>query len=905
MAADRPDPDKLLADLKAQEAADRRGRLRIYFGASAGVGKTFAMLTAAQALRSAGTEVVAGVVETHNRRETEALLDGIERLPPRRLEVGGRLLPEFDLDGALARAPALLLVDELAHTNLAGSRHEKRWQDVEELLSAGIDVWTTLNVQHLESLNDVVGGITGIRVWETVPDTFFDAAAEVVVVDLPADELLARLAAGKVYLPEQIERAARNFFRKGNLMALRELALRRTADRVEDDVQAYRVQRDIAPVWKTEASLLCAVGPRRGGEALVRNAARLAAQLGIEWTAVYVETPRLQRLPRPAREQILGALKLAQDLGARTAVLSASDPAEALLDYARAHNCSKVVLGRPEGAPVRLKPTLMMRLGRLAPDLDLVAIGHPAGSRAIPKPAAVGGDEAGDRPKRRRGYGWTVVAVAAAALASTLLDPFFDLANIVMMFLLAVVLIAVRFGRGPAVFASFLSVATFDFFFVPPRLSFAVSDVQYLLTFAVMLVVALVIGNLTAGLRYQVKVAGSREERSRAVSEFARELASLLETPQVVAVATRFIESQFGTRAVVLVPDEHDELPESALSGSPGAEVATARWVMDNGKPAGHGTDTLSGSSYLYLPLVAPMRTRGVLVVRADRLRHLAAPEQRRQLETFAYLTAISLERVHYVTVAQQALLRMESERLRNSLLSALSHDLRTPLASLVGLAESLAMSQPSLTPVQLESARTIAAQSRRLASLVENLLEMARIETGETTLRRKWHPIDEVIGSAIKSAHASLAGRPLTIEIDPDTPMVEIDAVLIERVLCNLLENAGKYTPAGTAIRITASREHGQLRVSVTDRGPGVPKGQEAAIFEKFTRGVERESGTPGVGLGLSIAKAVVEAHDGRIFVHNLPEGGASFTFLLPLGTPPDGPDDSVEPAPAATTPR
>jgi two-component system sensor histidine kinase KdpD len=330
-------------------------------------------------------------------------------------------------------------------------------------------------------------------------------------------------------------------------------------------------------------------------------------------------------------------------------------------------------------------------------------------------------------------------------------------------------------------------------------------------------------------------------------------------------------------------------------------EAATARWVLDNAKPAGHGTDTLSGSAFLYLPLIAPMRTRGVLIVEADRSQQFMVPEQRRQLDTFAYLTAISLERVHYVTIAQQALLRMESERLRNSLLAALSHDLRTPLASLVGLADSLAMSQPTLAPEQLESTRIIAGQSRRLASLVENLLEMARIETGDTTLRRHWHPIDEVIGSAVKAARASLAGRPLTVDVAPDAPLVEIDAVLIERVLYNLLENAGKYTPAGTPIRIAADAEDGFLRVAVADRGPGVPRGQEAAIFEKFARGVARESTTPGVGLGLSIAKAVVEAHGGRIFAHNGPEGGATFVVLLPLGVPPAGPDEAIEPVPSA----
>jgi two-component system sensor histidine kinase KdpD len=897
MPVDRPDPDQLLADVTAQEAAASRGRLRIYFGASAGVGKTYTMLSAAHALRESGADVVAGVVETHGRRETEALLKGIEILPPRTEVVNGREMREFDLDAALARKPALLLVDELAHSNLAGSRHAKRWQDIEELVAAGIDVYTTLNVQHLESLNDVVGGITGVRVWETVPDTFFDAADEVIVVDLTADELLNRLAAGKVYLPEQIERAAQNFFRKGNLMALRELALRRTADRIEEDVQAYRIRRAIEPVWKTEASLVCGVGPQSDGEGIVRNAARLAAQLGVDWTAVYVETPRLQRLPSPVREKILRTLKLAQELGARTAVLSGVDAAQVIIDYARTHNCSKVVLGRPRSLRSRwLGMPLVTRIGALAADLDVIAVGRAgtdAGSEArAPQPRLVDTDER--HRKRWRAYGLTVLAVASAAAIASVALPYFDLANIVMMFLLAIVLVAVRLGRGPAVMASFLSVAVFDFFFVPPRFSFAVSDVQYLLTFVVMLAVALVIGNLTAGLRFQAKVATFREERSRAVSEFARELSSLLDTPRVVEIATEFIEAQFRGTAAVLPLDSHDALDSRALERVEGSEPGTARWALDNAKPAGLGTDTLAGSRCLYLPLIAPMRTRGVLVLHPASSRSLMIPEQRRQLETFAFLTALSLERVHYVEVAQQALLRMESERLRNSLLAALSHDLRTPLTSLVGLAQSLATSHPPLAASQQEIALSLVEQSQRLASLVANLLDMARIETGDTTLRRTWQPIEEVIGSAIAAARSALGTRHVEVAVANDAPLVEIDSVLIERVLYNLLENAGKYTPAGTPVRITATVDGDQLRVAVTDRGPGVPKGQEAAIFEKFTRGVGRESNTPGVGLGLAIARAIVEAHGGRIYATAAPEGGATFVFTFPLGVPPAAPPES-----------
>jgi two-component system sensor histidine kinase KdpD len=891
MAKPRPDPDQLLAEFKAQEAREARGRLRIFFGASAGVGKTYAMLLAAQALRRTGIDLVLGFVETHGRTETAALLEGFEQLPPLTLDVQGASVKEFNLDAALVRHPCLILVDELAHTNAPGARHPKRWQDIEELLNAGIDVFTTLNVQHLESLNDVVGGITGIRVWETVPDTFFDDADDVVLVDIPADELLARLKAGKVYIPEQIERAAGNFFRKGNLMALRELALRRTADRVEEDVQAYRSDQAIKRIWKTEASLLCCLGPAAGGEHVVRSSARLANQLDIEWTAVYVETPTLQRLASTERERILRTLKLAQDLGAKTAILSSGDPAAAIVDYAHTHNCSKVVVGRTPGRRrLPFARGIAMRVGALAPDVDVIEIGRGEATVSAASQAAV--EESADfaiRARKRLAYLWTLLACVATALIAIPLLPYFDLANIVMLFLLTVVLVAVKWGRGPAVAAALISVASFDFFFVPPRFSFAVSDVQYLLTFAVMLAVGLITGQMTAGLRYQARIASYREQRARALYEFARDMSSLLQTEQVVEAATKFIEGTFQATVAILVPDEQDRLQ---IAGSAGAALnidvrAAAQWAYDKGQPAGAGTDTLPSNEFLFIPLRAPMRTRGVLAIRAGNRRLLMIPEQRRHLDTFAALVAIALERVHYVEVAQQALINMESERLRNSLLAALSHDLRTPLAALVGLAESLELTKPELGGVQLDTARAIAEQARRMSSLVNNLLDMARIQSGQVKLRREWQSVEEVVGSALKSAQPALEKHRVEVNLPRDLPLVEFDATLIERVLYNLLDNAGKYTPSGTVIQIAAEASRGQLLVIVSDNGPGVPEGQREAIFEKFTRG-SRESATPGVGLGLAISRAIVEAHRGKIWVEDNPGGGARFCFTLPLGTPP-----------------
>jgi two-component system sensor histidine kinase KdpD len=881
----RPDPDALLAQIREHEHRESRGKLRIYFGSSAGVGKTYAMLVAARKLLADGVDVVAGVVETHGRSETAALLEGLPLLPPAQIEVRGRRLAEFDLDGALARKPGLILVDELAHSNVAGSRHPKRWQDVQELLAAGIDVYSTLNVQHLESLNDVVGGITGIVVHETLPDTFFDSASEVVLVDTPADELIARLAAGKVYLPAQAERAAKNFFRKGNLMALRELALRRTADRVEDDVQAYRVDRSIGKVWKTEGALLCCIGPREGADQVVRSAAQLARQLSVTWHAVYVETPALQRLDPGRREGILQTVKLARELGASTAVLSAQGVPQALVDHARRNNLSKVVLGHDDDTRWLPRRTLGQTLARLAPDIDRIEIGHPRPARAAPAARAPSQALPGAGNQVRR-YGLTLAACGATTLLTHLLRPYFDLSNIVMVFLLSVVGVAVWQGRGPAVLAAFLNVAAFDFFFVPPQGTFAVSDVQYLLTFAVMLIVGLVTGQLTAGLRFEASVATHREARSRALFEAARDLSNMLTNEQAIEVARAIIAREFRAQVAIYVLDMKDHLQGPGAEAG-GLDFGTAQWALDHGQAAGLGTDTLAGSAWLYLPLKATMRSRGVLAVQPREPRFLLVPEQRQQLETFAALTAMALERVHYIEVAQNATVQMESERLRNSLLAALSHDLRTPLAALVGTAEMLAASLPRLSERQLELATSLVEKSQRLADMVTNLLDMARIQSGEIRLRVEWQSMEEIIGGAVKHAHGALGQRPIGVRIDPGVSLVECDAVLIERVLANLLENAAKYTPAQTPVEIHVRAADEELLVSVRDHGPGVAKGQEELIFEKFTRG-NAESATPGVGLGLAICRAIVQAHRGRIWVEPTAPQGATFTFSLPLGTPP-----------------
>jgi two-component system sensor histidine kinase KdpD len=740
-----------------------------------------------------------------------------------------------------------------------------------------------------------------VRVQETLPDTFFDAAAEVVMVDTPADELLARLHAGKVYIGAQAERAAHHFFRKGNLMALRELALRRTADRVEEDVQTWRNNKRIAQVWKTEAAILCAISPTLEAESVVRSAARLAQQLNVSWHAVYVETPALQRLPDVQRERILRVVRLAHDLGASTAVLGAPDLVPALSQYAREHNLSKLVLGRSSGMRDWrrgwLRRDVRRQLALTAPELDLIAVStvQRRPFETVTAPDVRSGlvyDEQHWREQTQR-YGWAALACTATTVLSWPLHNYFAQANIVMLFLLTVVGVALRFGRGPAVLTSFMSVGLFDFFFVDPKLSFAVSDVQYLMTFAVMLVVGLITGQLTAGLRYQAQVAAEREARSRALFELTSDLASALQTEQVMQIAEDGLAREVRGQALLYILDAQERLQPSLRESFQRVvdqpDLGTARWALDHDQPAGLSTDTLPGSAWFYLPLIAPVRTRGVLALKPHSERSVMLPELRTQLETYARVIGQALERVHYVEVAQQALVHIESERLRNSLLSALSHDLRTPLAVVYGLAQTLAgMSDLPIAARDLSEA--LRQQSQRVSAMVNNLLDMARLQSGTVCLNRQWQPVEEVVGSALQAMQPALSKHVLVVQIPADLPLLHLDAVLMERVLCNLLENAAKYTPEGSRIVVRAGLRDDAMELGVTDNGPGLPVGREEHLFAKFARG-ERESSTPGVGLGLAICRAIVEAHGGKIRAEPSQEGGAAFIVHLPLGVPPDPP--------------
>ncbi|WP_175885979.1 DUF4118 domain-containing protein [Burkholderia sp. BCC0044] len=937
----RPDPDQLLDKLQRDEEKQRRGQLKIFFGASAGVGKTYAMLQAARQRVQEGVDVVVGIVETHGRSETAALVDGLDVLPPARIDYRGRTLAEFDLDGALARAPQLILVDELAHSNVQGARHLKRWQDVYELLDAGIDVYTTVNVQHLESLNDVVGAITGIRVWETVPDRVFDAADEVTLVDLPAEELLERMRDGKVYLAQQAERAVRNFFRKGNLIALRELALRRTADRVDAQMREYRADRSIQRIWQARERLLVCVGPGAEAPTLVRAAARLAASLKADWIAVYVETPRLQRLPDARRQRTLDALKLAAELGAETATLAGADAVAALIGYAKVRNVSKLVAGgSPKvGLVRRFARPFGEQLAERAGDVDLMLIRASASdeARAAPLDARARDwrdafAQFGTHRSPPRHYAYAAAICAAITVVASVVSGRLDLTNLVMLYLLGVVFSAVRLGRGPGVLQSFLSVAAFDYFFVPPRMSFSVSDTQYLLTFFGMLLTSLVISHLTSTLTRQASIAQRRERRTGAIYAMARELGAALTTEQIVEIGSRHVGEVFRARVAFLLPDSADQVrqkieePDAAVMLT-GAELDSdvGQWVYDQQKPAGRGTDTLPATAALYLPLKAPMRTRGVLAVASREPRELEVPEQQRMLDAFAAQIALALERVHYVEIARDALVNMESERLRNSLLSAISHDLRTPLTTIVGFSSMLANGRAAAQAGDAAAAGRLAQregelvdaihdEALRMTGIVTNLLDMARLQAGSLQLKRQWSLLEETVGAALAACRRVLARHPARVALPADLPLLQMDAVLMERLFTNLFENAAKYTPPDTSLDIGAERVTDDglpfVRVHVDDHGPGLPAGMEARIFDKFTRG-EKESATPGIGLGLAICRAIVEAHGGKIGALNrtAPDGrvtGARFWFTLPVDTPPAAPavPDDESDLPGASPP-
>lgn len=909
MTEDRPDPDALLQRLEDGLQRSRRGQLKIFFGACAGVGKTCAMLQAAHQAQAEGVAVAIGIVETHGRQETLALTEGLPALPRKTQRHHGRSMTEFDLEGALASGCQLLIVDELAHSNLQGSRHAKRWQDVEELLDAGIDVYTALNVQHLDSLNDVVGGIVGVRVRETVPDRIFDRAADVVLVDLPPDDLLARLRAGKVYLPPSAAQARQNFFRRGNLIALRELALRRMADRVNADVHVYRISHAIRRVWPTRELLMICVSADAAQEALIREGARLAQQLQAPWIVLHVDLPHEQGNFK-AQEALLRLAASAQHVGAEFVNIAGLDVGQMILGYARQRNVTKLLMGnrgnRAAWMPLPFRRRWAERVARENPEMGIMLVrieaarpggwaggwaGWWAGGGAGRGAAGAAGASDGRRgaPGHPPGPALalalaTLACVATTALASQLLR-FFDLSNVVMLFLMTVVAIALRLGRLAGAWASLLSVGCFTFFFVEPRFSFSIRDTQYFFTSGLMLAAALIIGQLAAKLKAEARSARDGERRAAALVRVTRGLAGAIAVEQVADVCRETIAPLFETQLALILPDPAGRLFSAWHAGF--AELSVAQWAFEHEEPAGYGTQTLNGAQALYLPLKGPMAPRGVLAVLPGSPALAATPASRRLLDACCFAIGQALERIHFVEVAQDTIVRMEGEKMRNTLLSAVSHDLKTPLTAIRGLAETLEHPDGLSAQEQADIACAIRVESDELRRLVGSLLDLARIQSEGVRLQKEWHALAEIVASALARAAASLGGRRLVTDLPPDLPLVEVDALLLERVLANLLDNALKYSGPDSTITIRAMSAGAFMYLLVSDDGPGLPPGDPEKLFGWFTRG-QKESSIAGVGLGLGLCRAIVVAHGGTISAKPGHSRGATFEIRLPLHAAP-----------------
>jgi two-component system sensor histidine kinase KdpD len=899
MVERRPDPDPPLARAELEQNPGRarpRGRLTIFFGAAPGVGKTYAMLAAARGeAEDEKRHVVAGIVETHGRYDTGSLLIGLELVPRRSIEHKGIALEDFDLDAALARRPALVLIDELAHTNAPGARHLKRWQDVEELLDAGIDVFTTVNVQHLESLNDVVAQITGVVVRETVPDAVFDKAYEVRVVDLPVDELLERLREGKVQVTAQGERAVEGFFREGNLIALRELALRRTAERVDAKMRGYRAAHGIEETWHAGERVMVCVSPSPTSAHLIRAARRMATSLHAELVGVYVETPTSLRMSARDRERVAEHMRLVESLGGDAVTLRAEDAAAETVRYARQRNVTKIVLGKPTHARWRdaLRGSFLDDVVRQSREIDLYVISgtddrHVEGS-AERRPKAVAS---------ALGYGAATLAMTSVTLVCWYAFGQSQLTNVVMVYLLGVALVAMQFGYGPSLLAAVLSVLAFDFFFVPPYFDFAVSDFSHTVTFAVMFVVAMIISRLATRIREQADSARGREQRTASLYAVSREVGFAHSRDALLEAWLRHLGEIFDARACILLPGE-DGVLGLALGGGGTAvpderDLGVAEWVWLHQQPAGATTDTLPAARGLFIPLKGPRGRVGVVGLYPSSPARLRDPDERQLLEALCALVASALERAELAAEARRARLRAETEQLRSSLLSSVSHDLRTPLGVVTGATSALLDEHgPKDEAARRELLQTAHEEALRLSRLVRNLLDMTRLEAGALRVKKEVQPFEEVVGGALNRVDDRMRGRPVHTDVPPDLPLVALDAVLLEQVLVNLLENALKYTPPGSPIDVAVRTSGDDLEVTVADRGPGVAAKDAERIFEKFYRAKEGQGG--GVGLGLAICRAIVAAHGGRIAVEPREGGGASFRFTLPLR-------DAPSPAPPAT---
>lgn len=879
------------------EAAElgSRGRLKLFLGAAPGVGKTYEMLSAAQARLKEGADVVVGVVETHGRKETEALLQGLEVMPRKTVEYRGRTLQEMDLDGLLARHPQLALVDELAHSNAPGSRHPKRYMDVDELIAAGIDVYTTLNVQHIESLNDVVARITRIRVRETVPDSIIDKADDIELIDLTPDDLIQRLKDGKVYVPHQAERAIRHYFSPGNLTALRELALRRTAQRVDDQMVRYMQAHAISGPWAASERVLACIGGDPSSSEVVRHAKRMADSLKAAWTAVHVETGQDLNLSDVERDRISEAMRLAQKLGAETVTLPGQDVADTIADYARANNVTHIILVQPPRS-------WWFELFRGSLARQLIRKAGGAGVHVLGR-----GDETSERRERHiptgnaREYLGSLGFVAISLVTGLLLHEALGLASVAMTFLTAVLVSAVVYGLWPALFASFVSVLAYNFFFLPPLYTFTIADPENVVALFFFGVVAVIASNLTARVRAQAIVARQRARTTEELYQFSRKLASAANLDDLLWATVHQIALMLKVRVVVLLPEDGTVAvragypPEDTLDA---ADLAAAKWCWEKNHAAGRGSDTLPGAKRLFIPMNTGRGAVGVVGIDNDEPGPILTPDQLRLLNALSDQAALAIERVNLVEDVDRARLVAETDRLRAALLTSISHDLRTPLSSILGSATSLTTHGEELdTQTRLDLTHNIQDEAERLNRFIGNLLDMTRLESGPLRLNTGPVELSDAIGSALRRARKILAAHRTHVVLQPGLPMLDVDEVLFEQVLFNLLDNASKYAPVGSLITIRAWRANGHVCLQVLDEGPGIPPIDLERIFDKFYRVDTGDRRRVGTGLGLAICRGFVEAMHGTITASNRSDrSGAVFTVTLPAFVAAERPTEKIE---------
>lgn len=881
----RPSPEAMLKLAEMETQQQRRGRLTIFLGYAAGVGKTYAMLETARQLRDDGHDVVAAYVESHGRAETDALLNGLEVLPRLSCPHQGVDLEELDLDVTLARKPALALVDELAHSNAPGCRHEKRWQDIEELLATGIDVFTTVNVQHFESASDIVQQITGVPVRETVPDSLLDQAAEVMLVDIPPESLLQRLRQGKVYVPQQAALAAKQFFRPGNLIALRELSLRRTATRVDNEMRDYMASHAIAGPWPVAERLLVCASGSPYSEHLIRATKRLADELKAQWYTVYVETPRLAREQQENRQRVWRDLRLAESLGAEVATITSSSVPQAIIDYAVRHNVTRLVVGKPTKSRWQelLRPPIVDQLIRLSGAIQIQVVSF----KQVTSPAR-GHAQLANILGRWSDYLISLALAAATTVFSFLAHTHISPINLVMVYLLAVVLAAVRFGQRPAILTALFGVLAFDFCFIPPRWSFTVADTEYLFTFLGLFTVGVVISTLVAKGKMRAEALRERELQTESLYYLSRDLAVAIDMASILAVVLKNIGEVLGAHLAVLIPDPADQqMRIAAISKGlvlDAKETAVADWAFRNRRPAGSGTETLGSAGLLYLPLATVNHALGVLGVQMSNAADYFSPHHRRLLDAFVAQVALAMERVHLADQAEQAQVLQARESLERALLNSISHDLRTPLVTIIGALSSLREESLHLpTDKQQELLRCAWDEAERLNRFVGNLLDMTRLEAGEMHINREPCDVQDLIGTALTILDRKLEGRDVSVQLAEDLPLVNMDMVLMTQVLVNLLDNGLKYAPADSPLAIAARIEGNHLLLEVLDRGPGVNEQDLQRMFEKFYR-LPVPEGVSGTGLGLSICKGIVEAHCGTISAKNRSGGGLSVRCRLPL---------------------